>query len=51
MNKEFKTKLEELVSKIKRESRDSSNPIPSLKVKNSKKVYKRTPKYKNLEEV
>lgn len=45
MSNEFKEKLNELVSKIKRESRNSSNPIPSLKVKDSKKIYKRKQKY------
>lgn len=45
MSNEFKEKLSELVSKIKRESRNNSNPIPSLKVKDSKKIYKRKQKH------
>lgn len=38
---ELKEQLEEIVLKIKRESRNSSKPIPVMKIKGSKKVYKR----------
>lgn len=47
---EFKKELNELITKIKRESRNSSNPIPSLKVKDSKKIYKRKQKHEVIGE-
>lgn len=47
MQKDLKQELEEIVSKIKRESRNSSKPIPVMKIKDSNKGYKRSPKHKN----
>lgn len=41
MEQQLKEQLEEIVSKIKRESRNSSKPIPVMKIKDSSKVYKR----------